>query len=144
VHDRVWRDGKLKEDTYDWYAQDTHGNVWYLGQGTREFYIFGITRRAGSWEAGRDGAQGGIVMNAAPVVGEQYRQEYYAGHAEDMGKVLALAESITVPGGAFQECLKTEDWTPLERGDVEYKYYCRGVGMVLEVNAANPTGSVTS
>jgi hypothetical protein len=139
VRDRVWKGNRLKEETFDWYAQDARGTVWYLGEDTREFLPLGIKWRAGSWEAGKDGAQAGIIMMAAPVVGEQYRQEYYAGRAEDMGKVLSLNDSVTVPYGSFRGCIKTEDWTPLEKGDIEYKYYCRGIGMVLEMNAQKPS-----
>jgi hypothetical protein len=137
VHDKVWHGDKLKEETFDWYAQDKAGNVWYMGEDTRAHWYLGITWRGGSWEAGRNGAQAGIIMKAAPVVGEQYRQEYYAGHAEDMGKVVSLAEAVTVPFGSFQGCLMTEDWTPLEKHSLERKYYCRGIGVVLEVNANN-------
>jgi hypothetical protein len=139
VHDRVWKGNKLKEETFDWYAQDKQGNVWYLGEDTRAHLPLGITWRAGSWEAGKNGAQAGIIMKAAPVVGEEYRQEYYAGKAEDMGKVLSLDEVVTVPYGSFQGCWKTEDWTPLEKSDVEHKYYCRGIGLVLEMNAKKPS-----
>ncbi len=138
VHDRVWHGKKLKEETFDWYAQDARGNVWYLGEDTREYVLLGIVRRAGSWEAGRDGAQAGIIMKGTPAVGEEYRQEYYAGKAEDMGRVLSINASVTVPYGSFQGCVQTEDWTPLEKGDIEHKYYCRGTGLVLEVNPQEP------
>jgi hypothetical protein len=138
VRDRVWKGKKLKEETFDWFAQDVEGNVWYMGEDTRAILPLGLKSRAGSWEAGKDGAQAGIIMKARPVVGEEYRQEYYAGKAEDMGKVVSLNESVTVPYGSFQGCLKTEDWTPLEKNTLENKYYCRGVGLVLELNAKRP------
>ena len=86
----------------------------------------------GSWEAGIDGALPGIIMKADPKVGESYRQEYYAGEAEDMAEIVALEESVSVPGGSFTGCLKTIEWTPLEPGVAEYKYYAPKVGVVLE------------
>jgi uncharacterized membrane protein YkoI len=134
VWDRVWLDGDLIEDTYDWYAQDKEGNVWYFGEDTKEYAAGQVVSTHGAWEAGVDGAKPGIVMKANPVVGESYRQEYYAGQAEDMARVLALNESVTVPYGSFGGCLKTLDWTPLEANVDEHKYYCPSVGgFALEV-----------
>jgi len=92
--------------------------------------------RAGSWEAGVDGARAGIIMWARPQVGAIYYQEYYKGQAEDVDEVLSLNETVTVPYGTFQGCLKIEDTTPQEPGQREHKYYCPGIGQVLEENLA--------
>lgn len=134
VHDRVYLDGELIEDTLDWYAQDKDGTVWYFGEDTKEIEDGTVVSTEGSWEAGVDGAQPGIVMPASPEVGATYRQEYYAGVAEDMGEVVALDESITTAYGSFDGCMKTRDWTPLEERVDEYKWYCPEVGgLALEV-----------
>src|SRR6266540_5007224 len=37
VHDTVSIGGQVTEDTFDWYAQDRTGNVWYFGEDTKEF-----------------------------------------------------------------------------------------------------------
>jgi hypothetical protein len=132
VRDQVFVAGELAEDTFDWFAQDRHGNVWYFGEETAEYEDGKVVSREGSWEAGVDGAQPGIVMPGDPRMGETYRQEYYAGEAEDMGKVVRLGESVVVRYGSFDEVLLTEDWTPLEPKLLENKYYARGVGVVLE------------
>jgi hypothetical protein len=132
VRDRVFVGGKLAEDTFDWYAQDRHGNVWYLGEETKEYEDGRVVTTAGSWEAGVDGAQPGVIMSAQPQVGLTYRQEFYKGEAEDMAKAVALGETVEVPAGSFQGVLATEDWTPLEPNLLERKYYARGVGPVLE------------
>ena len=140
VWDRVWSNGSLIEDTRDWYAQDREGNVWYFGEYSEELALGKVVSTEGSWEAGVDGAEPGIVMEADPRVGDSYRQEYYAGKAEDMGEVLALGESVTVQYGAFKGCIKTRDWTPLEPDAGEYKYYCPSVGFtVLEVGIEDGT-----
>jgi uncharacterized membrane protein YkoI len=131
VWDRVWLNGNLIEDTKDWYAQDRHGNVWYFGEDSKEIVNGKIASTHGSWEAGIDGALPGIVMKASPVVGESYRQEYYKGEAEDMGEVVALGVGIKVEQGSFTNCLQTRDWTPLEPGADEYKYYCPEIGNVV-------------
>lgn len=128
-----YEDGELVEETYDWYAQDAEGNVWYFGEDTRTFENGAMTQGEGSWETGVDGAMPGIIMKARPAVGDSYRQEYYAGYAEDMGEVVALADSVTVPYGSFSGVLVTRDWTPLEPEAEEQKYYAPGLGLVLEV-----------
>ena len=132
VHDRTWRDGALVEATADWYAQDGAGNVWYLGEDTREYRGGKVVSTAGSWEAGKDGARPGILVPAASIIGAAYRQEYKAKEAEDMGRVLSRDARATTPAGAYTGCLETEDWSPLEPGVLEHKYYARGVGLVLQ------------
>lgn len=131
VRDRVWLDGELIEDTDDWYAQDKDGNVWYFGEDVKNYSNGVLTDRAGSWEAGVDGALAGIIMWAQPSVGQPYYQEYYRGHAEDVGEVLALNETVTVPLATYTNCIKTEDTTALEPDVLENKFYCPGVGVAL-------------
>jgi hypothetical protein len=131
VRDTVTEDGKLVEDTFDWYAQDAKGNVWYLGEDTTEYENGKPVSKEGSWEAGVDGAQAGIVMLAHPRVGRRYRQENYPGHAMDAAKVLSLREQVEVPAGHFRRVLLTKEFNPLEPRVLEYKLYARGVGPVL-------------
>ena len=134
VRDVVSEDGKLVELTQDWYAQDTAGNVWYMGEDTAEYDENGkVATRAGSWESGVDGAEAGIIMPGAPRPGLSYRQEYYEGEAEDAGRVLRLDATTKVPYGTFRNALETADTTPLEPKVLEHKYYARGVGPVLKV-----------
>ena len=140
VHDRVTQAGELVEDTRDWYAQDADGNVWYLGEATKEYEGGRVTSTKGSWEAGVDGAQAGVIMPARPRVGMTYRQEYRAGDAEDRGRVLALDERAEVPAGPFDRVLMTRDWTPLEPDVVEHKFYARGTGPVLTLDISGGSG----
>jgi hypothetical protein len=133
VLDQVLVGGKREEKTFDWYAQDKQGNVWYLGEDSSDFIKGKWVRSDGSWEAGVKGAKAGIVMKANPSVGDVYRQEYYAGHAEDMAKVLSRNKSVSVPYGRFEHTLETSEWTPLERGVLEHKYYVKGVGNVRTI-----------
>jgi hypothetical protein len=133
VHDLVTRpDGKkVLEDTYDWYAQDASGAVWYLGEATKA-YSGGKVSTKGSWQAGVDGARAGLLMVADPKVGKAYEQEYYRGEAEDRGKVLSVDEQVTGPTGHYDHVVRTADTTPLEPNLVENKWYARGVGVVKE------------
>jgi hypothetical protein len=133
VRDTVTRRGQLVEDTVDWFGQDRKGNVWYFGEDTKKYQNGKVVSTKGSWEAGKNGAQPGIVMKAQPQVGDTYRQEYLKGEAEDMGEVLSVTERATVPFGSFDQVVMVKDFTPLEPDRVEHKYYARGVGFVLEV-----------
>lgn len=136
VHDVETRDGQLVEETFDWYAQDKGGNIWYLGEDTTEFRHGKPFSTAGSWQAGVDGAQAGIIVAAKPRAGLTYRQEYYAGHAEDAARVLSIDEQVQAPFGHFTRALLTKDYTPLEPKLVEYKLYARRVGLVLDVTVS--------
>jgi hypothetical protein len=134
VRDRAYVDGVLAEDTLDWFAQDKDGNVWYFGEDTKELDENGdVISTEGSWQAGVNGAQPGIVMGADPHVGDTYRQEIAVGVAEDMATVLALNKTINVPFGSFKDCLETEEFTPLEPGTIDHKFYATGVGLVQSV-----------
>jgi hypothetical protein len=136
VRDTVTQDGEVIEDTFDWYAQDDKGNVWYLGEDTAEFEDGKVTTREGSWEAGVDGALAGVVVPAEPVDGMAYRQEYYEGEAEDNGEVLSVAELAQVPAGHYREVLLTKDTSALEPDVLEYKLYAPEVGLVLTLGVS--------
>ena len=135
IHDKVTaRDGALVEDTLDWYAQDAKGNIWYLGEDTKEYENGKVSSTEGSWQAGVDGAQPGILLPADPRPGLAYRQEYLEGQAEDAATVLSLKMRAKVPFGMFDHVLVTEDFTPLQPETVEHKFYARGVGPLLTIN----------
>ena len=144
VEDRVYLEGELIEETFDWYAQDKEGNVWYMGEDSAEYENGVKVSTEGSWEAGVDGAQPGIIMKANPRVGDSYRQEYYAGEAEDMAAVVAVDQSVSVASGDYNGCIKTLEWTPLTADSEEYKYLCPDVGLALETlgDGSEPIGLV--
>ena len=121
---------ELKEKTFDWFAQDRQGNVWYLGEDTKEFEDGEVVSTEGSWEAGVQGARAGIIMPAHPEAGQHYRQELFRGEAEDEARVTGLGVEVTVPYGSFRGCIRTIEWTRLEPGITEAKWYCPGVGFV--------------
>jgi len=141
VRDTVTADGVLLEDTYDWYAQDREGNVWYLGEDVKNYEDGKLVDTDGSFEAGVDGALPGIVMPGNPTVGQAYRQEFYEGEAEDMGEIVAIGGEATVPAGHYTNVLVTKDWNPLEPEVVEQKTYAPGVGVIFEEHVQGDTGS---
>ena len=140
VRDTVTDHGEVVEDTFDWYAQDAAGNVWYLGEETAEFEDGRIATREGSFEAGVDGALPGIIMPAEPADGASYRQEYFEGEAEDNGEVLALGQQAQVPAGHFTDVLLTADTISLEPRVLEYKLYAPGEGLVLTLDVSGGAG----
>ena len=134
VHHLNYEDGVLIEDTFDWFAQDKDGNVWYFGEDTKELDEDGnVISTAGSWEAGVDGAEAGIIMLANPQVGDSYSQELAPGVAEDMAEVIGFEDSLCVKFGCFEDVLVTKEWTPLEPDIVEHKYYAEGVGFIFGI-----------
>lgn len=130
VLDRLYKQGELVEKTFDYFAQDRKGNVWYLGEETKEFEGGRLVSTAGTWLAGREGARAGIAMPAHPKVGQTVQQEFAAGVAEDMSTFVRRGQTVRTPYRTFHGCLKTEDFTPLEPGAKEIKFYCRGIGFV--------------
>jgi len=134
VHDVSWLDGVVQEDTLDFYSQRMDGTVWYFGEVSQSFEDGFLDSLEGSWRTGKDGAQPGIIMEAAPVVGDVYRQEFLPMVAEDFARVLAIDETVTVPLGTFHNCLKTEERSPIEPDHLEWKYYALDVGLLLTVD----------
>ncbi|MCB1608403.1 MAG: hypothetical protein KDI71_15655 [Xanthomonadales bacterium] len=127
-------EGNVVEDTIDWYAQDQMGNVWYFGELSQNYEDGYLENLDGSFTAD-DEAQPGIIMPAAPVVGQVFRQEFKPGEAEDAGEVLALNGSASTPAAdCGSGCLVTRDFTPLEPDHLETKYYAPGIGFILEVD----------
>jgi len=135
VHDAATEHGVPVEITDDWYAQDRCGSIWYLGEATAEYEHGKIVSTAGSFEAGVDGAEPGVVLAAKPTVGLRYRQEHYAGHAEDRAEIASRKEQVQVPFGYFKPgtVLMTRELNPLEPKTLEFKFYARGVGPLLAI-----------
>jgi len=137
LRDRVTVDGELVEETLDWFAQDKEGNVWYFGDETKDYENGEVVSTASSFEAGKDGAKAGIIMEADPRVGDSYRQEFYEGEAVDMAEVLSLSERVSVPHDSIDDVLLTKDWNPLEPEVLEHKYYAPGVGPIGSVKVVD-------
>jgi hypothetical protein len=142
VRDKVYEDGQLAEDTEDWFAQDSAGNVWYFGEATAECDGTRVVNHDGAWEAGVDGAEPGIVMLANPEIGDYYRQEYLHGEAEDVARVVRLNATITNPLGTYRNVVITEDFTKLEPDIIEHKKYAPGVGVVEEQTVKGGSGII--
>jgi hypothetical protein len=147
VNDTVTdQQGNLIEQTLDWFAQDREGNVWYMGEDSKAYAHGQVVSTEGSWEAGVDGAQPGIIMEARPAAGDFYSQECASGVAEDQAKVLDLTASVKSPYGDFGHALLTRETTPLEPGTAENKFYAQCVGLVrsVDVKGGNAESSLVA
>jgi hypothetical protein len=141
VHDLVTTmDGDKVEDTFDWYAQDKDGNLWYLGEDTKEYEDGKVVSTEGSWEHGVDGAEAGIIVAAEPKQGLTYREEYYRGQAEDAAEVLDVGAKVQVPYGRFTGAMITRNYSGIEPNVEELKFYAKGVGPVLELLVSGGAG----
>ena len=136
VSDIASEHGTPVEVTSDYYAQDKAGNIWYFGENTAEYSNGKVESRAGSFEAGVDGAQAGVALPANPQPGMKYRQEDYAGQAEDRGEVISTDAQAEPPFGRFRGALMTKDTSPLEPKVLEFKFYARGVGPATSVSVS--------
>jgi hypothetical protein len=141
VRDTVRSNGKVVEDTRDWFAQDSGGSIWYLGELSKSYEDGVFVGTEGSWTYGRDGAQAGIVVPAEPSAGCSYREEYLAGEAEDQAKTLSTDESLRTRFGLRHHVLQTANTTPLEPDILENKFYVRGIGPVLELDVSPSLGT---
>jgi hypothetical protein len=137
VRDSAYSDGVLEEDTFDWYAEDDSGNVWYFGEDTRELDEEGnVITTEGSWEAGQGDNLPGILMQAHPRSGRTYRQEFGPDVAVDLATVLSRVRHVTVPAGSYSGVVMTKEFSCLEKG-LDHKFYAPGVGLIKEQALAN-------
>jgi len=131
VLDRVWAGGKPEERTFDWYAQDKDGNVWYLGESSFDYEHGHWVKNDGSWTAGVGNGKPGVIMLAHPRRGDRYRQEYSPGHAVDQAKVLGKGGPVDTPFRSFSQTLLTREYSTIDK-QYEKKWYARGVGVIQE------------
>jgi hypothetical protein len=141
VHDVVRSEGEVVEDTRDWYAQDSGGSLWYLGELSRSYEDGRFVGTEGSWRYGRDGAQAGVILPAHLSAGCRYREEHLAGEAEDRARILATGETLSTPTGLHHDVVQTANTTPLEPDVLENKFYAPGIGPVLELDLSPGRGS---
>jgi hypothetical protein len=144
VRDDVTSSGALVEKTTDWYSQALDGSVWYFGEATAEYVNGTVSSTQGSWEAGVDGAQPGIIMEAAPRVGDNYRQEFRPGIAEDTAKIIKTNLTTKVGGVSYKNVVVTEDTNPLAPDKQDEKQYAPGVGLIHTVRVSTGHREVSS
>ena len=143
VQDDEFEGGRLAEHTLDYFAQDQAGNVWYFGERIDNYEDGRVVGHEGQWLAGRRGARPGLFMPAHPALGDTFQQERAPGVAEDRSTVVALGVRVTTPARVFRGCIKTKDFSPLDR-TTEFKFYCPGVGIAREIESPGTKFDVVS
>jgi hypothetical protein len=115
--------GQIAEQALDYFAQDKHGNVWYLGSYTESYEGGQFVNATDAWLAGVNGAIPGVIMMADPKKGmPAYLQDSIPGRETVHAEVAKVGERKCVPFKCFSNTL-----TILEDG-TEFKYYAQGVG----------------
>jgi hypothetical protein len=144
VHDVVYQNGKLVETTEDHYAQDTNGNVWYMGEDATNFLYdangnpTGMNHE-GSWRGGVNGALPGFAMPSNLTVGFSYFQESaQADNSVDQAQTFAVGKTIAIPLGTFPNVLQVLETSAVEPDVREFKFYAPGVGLILDQDLLDP------
>lgn len=144
VRDRAFEEGRIVEDTFDYYAQDRKGNVWYFGEDVTNYFYDRAgnltgTNSSSSWRAGVNGALPGYIMPADLRIGFNYYQEHApADEALDQATTYAVVPSFTISSGTYKnvlQVLETSELDPQARG---FKYYAPGVGLIFEAEGLRP------
>lgn len=140
VRTMEYKADELIEDTYDWYAQDKEGTVWYFGEDSKQLENGIVVGTDGSWEADVNGALPGIIMHANPLDGLYYVQGYYEGEEEDVAEILSRNAMVTVPYGTFNKCIQIAEWDLLQPEIVKHKFYVQGIGLIRTVAVKGESG----
>jgi hypothetical protein len=131
VEDRELINGALVEVALDYFAQDDNGTVFYLGEDVDEYKGGKIVGHSGTWHFGRDTQSPGVLFPAQPKVGDKFMSEDVSKEIHENDEIVALSETVTTPAGTYTNCIKLKE--VLADGDIEYKYFAKGIGVVREV-----------
>lgn len=132
VKDRVHADGKLIEDTRDFFAQDDSGAVRYFGERVDNIENGRVVNHHGSWLFGRDTNKLGVLMAADPHVGRHWRSEIALPITLEHDRVVATHRSVDVAGRTYHHVIEVREYA-LPDHEVEHKLYARGVGVIDEL-----------
>ena len=119
--------------TLDYFAQDDNGTVYYLGEDVDEYKDGKIVGHEGAWLFGRDTQSPGILLPGNPKIGDKFMSEDVSKSIHEDDEIVSLLETGTTPSGTYKNCIKLKE--VLADGEVEYKYFAKGIGVVREVPA---------
>jgi hypothetical protein len=131
IRDDAYEDGKLVERTRDYFAQDDDGTVYYLGEHVSNIRRGKVVNHSGTWLYGRDTDVLGVAMPAEPKVGDQYRFEDVPGVTTESNRVEEAGLRVRVNRRLLTDVIRIQEFIQPE-GEVEYKLYAPGVGLVVE------------
>lgn len=126
-------DGEVTEISRNYVALCTEtGSIFYFGEHVDIYEDGEIVSHDGEWLAGIDGAEAGILMPGAVLIGSRYMQEVAPEVALDRAEHVAMGVDVETEAGTFTNCLRVDETTPLEPGDISIKFYAPGVGLVVD------------
>jgi hypothetical protein len=131
IRDDAYEDGKLVEQTFDYFAQADDGTVYYLGEDVDNIRRGKVVNHRGSWRFGRDTDVPGVAMPADPKVGDQWHFEDVPGITTESDRVEEVGMRARAGGRSFTGVIRIQEFTQPE-GEVEYKLYAPGVGVIIE------------
>jgi len=132
VEERETENGVIVEVSRNYFAiHKTTRDVYYLGEDVDIYKDGKVAGHEGAWLHGVHGATLGLLIPAAPVVGQRYYQEVAPKIAMDRAEIISVSARLVTPAGTFERCLETEESTPLEGGK-ERKLYAPGVGLIKD------------
>lgn len=131
IRDSEFEDGELVERTFDYFAQDDRGTVWYLGEDVNDYEDGKLVGHGGAWLYGKDTDRMGVGMPANPRVGSRWRHEDVPDGPVEKDKVVAILDKATVRGKTYQDVLRVRELNPPD-DEPEFKLYAPGVGNIEE------------
>lgn len=133
VEERESEGGELIEVSRNFFAIDARTNsVFYFGEDVDMYRNGEVVNHHGAWRSGVDGARFGMMMPGSPEVGQAYYQEIAPGEAMDRARVISVTDTFETPSGTYENCLRTEETTPLEPREREHKIYAPGIGLLRD------------
>ncbi len=129
--DLDYSDGELVEAELAFFAQDTSGTVWRMGEYPEE-YEEGKFVTAKPWIHGIAEARAGIMMHARPQPGTPSYAQGWGPAVDwtDRGQVDQMGQKTCVPVACYDDVLVIAETSQSEPDAQQLKYYARGVGNV--------------
>jgi hypothetical protein len=136
--EKEYEDGELAEISFNYFAQDEEGNVYYFGEDVDDYEDGQVVSHGGAWLVGRNAKEPCLFMPARPRVGFLYKPENSPPAAEEWAEIAAIDAVLEVPAGSYADVLVVKETDHADRWQ-ERKYYARGVGLISENGKLNLT-----
>jgi hypothetical protein len=140
--EKEYEDGELAEISYNYFAQDARGNVYYFGEDVDDYEDGEVVGHGGAWLVGRNAVEPCLFMPAELVVGFGFKPENSPPDAEEWDEIAALDAKLKVPAGEFEDVLVIKESNDLDKWPdkwEEQKFYARGIGLISENRELNLT-----
>jgi hypothetical protein len=140
LEEHEYAKGKLKEISYNFFAQDPDGNVYYFGEDVDNYKDEEVVGHSGAWIVGDKTKEPCLFMPATLHTGFSFKRENSPPAADEHDQVGEKDATLKVPAGEFTGVLVVyeRDRKPGPPWK-EKKYYASGVGLISENGELNLT-----